>query len=452
MLRVFTIRKKSGKLRIIAAPDDAQKLSLRALVGPLTDAAAKLDTAGVMHGFARARSPITMAKAHAGKRYTLSIDLSDFFDHVTPAHLAGKIPTDVLRVIMPTAPLAGGDVAHCWQGLPTSPAAANIAAAAMDRAIITKLKKVCPERVIYTRYADDLVFSFDNPATRLLLLAEIPQITSRCGWKINAGKTRFQPASAGRRDVCGVLIATDGTLHPRRATRKKLRAALHQGNRASAAGLAEWCRLIPPRVKPALAYMHPPSALATAEAHDAARKARNEVAAKLCAHWSLAPCTSPDGAQTDVSEGDYIITRDPAYILGMSTYTTGWTSCMAQPSGRYRKSVRFWCQLPGTSVAALLSDRTMTHAGVTRRVMRARCLLHRMRDGSTAYDCLYGDTESIVALHDWLASRGCVSITTIAAGTRVAGNVTRTTPRPWADSLSFQPRKAGERRVWVAHK
>lgn len=455
-MKICRIRKRSGKFRVIAVPGEEQKLALRALVGPLTDRAAKLDHDGVMHGFARGRSPVTAAREHVGRRYTLAMDLTDFFDGVTAAHLRGKIDAATLGAIMPAADLDGRSVARCWQGLPTSPAAANIAAAAMDEAIARRIAKLSAEdRISYTRYADDLAFSFDRPETRAMLMIEIPQIVSRCGWRINAAKTRFMPASAGRREICGVLIDADGALHPRRSTRRKLRAALHQHRAESARGLAEWCKLISPKTpqqRVAIAAAPTGDELAVARARDEARRERERVMRALCRHWDLRECPTPDGAQADVADGDYLITRDPAYMLGMSSYTTGWISCMAQPSGAHRKSVRFWCALPGTSVAALLSSRTATHAGVTRRVMRARCLLHRMRDGRTAYDRLYGDEQSMAALREWLTARGCIPVSSLRTGDRVAGNVPRTIPQPWADTMHFRAMRDGERKVWVAKK
>lgn len=471
-LRIFSLRKKSGAYRTIAAPDDAQKLMLRALVGPLTDRARQLDVDGVMHGFARARSPVTAARRHIGRRYTLGMDLTDFFDGVTSTHLRGKIPAATIAQIMPVAAIDGRDTTRCWQGLPTSPAAANIAAAAMDRAILTRLAKITaamplpevdgvtditttPDTIIYTRYADDLTFSFDRPETRKTLLAEIPQITSRCGWRVNANKTRFMPASAGRREICGVLIDGDGSLHARRSCRRKLRAAQHQRNTISAAGLTEWCALKLPRVRVATVPAVIPSAhaLEAATIRAAAHIEMQRTANVLCDFWNLAPVTVPHCDRADITEGDYLITRDPAYVLGMSSYTTGWASCMTQPSGDYRKSVRFWAANAGTSIATLLSTRTTTHAGITRRVMQARCLLHHLRDGRIAYDRFYGDDQSIAALRGWLTTwHGAVAAKTLPTGTRVQGNVPRSIPAPWADNMHFYAMRDKEQRVWVAQK
>jgi hypothetical protein len=152
-----------------------------------------------------------------------------------------------------------------------------------------------------------------------------------------------------------------------------------------------------------------------------------------------------------LAEGDFLITRDPAYVLGMSTYTTRWSSCLAQPSGSHRRGVKFWVGLAGTSVAALLSDRTASHAGIERRVMRARYLAHHFRDGSKAFSSGYGDPESLRILHDWLVVKGYTPIAGTSQGRLVAGNVPRSQcGKPPSSALAIRPEMECGRKVWVA--
>jgi hypothetical protein len=126
---------------------------------------------------------------------------------------------------------------------------------------------------------------------------------------------------------------------------------------------------------------------------------------------------------------------------------------MRHPDGQYRRGVRLWLGLAGTSVAALLSNRTATHAGVERRVMRARCLLHHFRDGSIAYDRCYGDVQSIQQLCGWLQTRGCVDVSKILSGTRIIGNVSRDRMRtPYFDNLRARKMTDAGRPVWVIQK
>lgn len=439
-MKLVSIRKKSGAQRIICVPDEATKIKLRALVGQIEAKARKTCPDSVLHGFTRGRSPATNALAHVGHRYSLCFDLTDFFDSVSAARVSGKLSA-VEREACLIDPNDGRG-ARALQGLPTSPAVANLAAADMDRAVLRAIDRA-KHQAIYTRYADDLTFSFDNPAIRSWLLLEIPQIVSRCGFKVNPRKTRFQPASYGRRNITGVNVS-DSAIHAPRKLKRRLRAALHQQHTRQARGLAEFCKLTLPKPRP------DPTADQLAAEQRAATQAQE--AGRLATHWRLGRITMAPDTQGETRDGDYLVTRDPAYVLGMSTYTTGWTSCMAQPSGSYRHGAKLWLALSGTSIAALLSDRTATHAGVERRVMRARCLLHRFRDGQTGYDRLYGDPESCTQMRVWLESRGCIPVSRVAPGTAVVGNVRRSNRRPYLDSLRAKKMLHKDKKVWVIER
>lgn len=250
-MRTFTIRKKSGKLRTVYQPSAEELAMLNPLVKPLNMAAVSANEYGVQHGFQPKRSSVTNALQHKGWRFTLSFDLQDFFDSVTRDKFENTIIDEV------------SDFDICFpdgaarQGLPTSPALANIAAAPMDKEILEFVSDIVkPKRklslaegikrdCVYTRYADDLTFSFDSVGWFDRLKAGVPAIVEKHGFKINPEKTRTQAAGAGRRVITG--IAVDTKLHPLRSTKRRLRAALHQRHTSEARGLAEWCKLKMPR-------------------------------------------------------------------------------------------------------------------------------------------------------------------------------------------------------------
>lgn len=252
-MRIIYIRKKNGSKREIYAPSPDEKARLRRQVGRLNGFALMLDRHGVVHGFMPLRSPVTNALAHRGYAFSLSFDLEDFFNTVTPEH------------VMNIPGLMSDELAYCFvdgaakQGLPTSPALANIAASAMDNDIMalrvrSRLGWSFGE---YTRYADDLTFSFDREHTARWLLEVIPPVVERHRFRINPAKTRLQAASAGRRIITGVAVDSD--IHVPRKMKRRLRAARHQMNMAQARGLREWSRLrlpagyVPPQPPPILA-------------------------------------------------------------------------------------------------------------------------------------------------------------------------------------------------------
>ena len=83
------------------------------------------------------------------------------------------------------------------------------------------------------------------------------------------------------------------------------------------------------------------------------------------------------------------VSGDPIYMIGMSTWTPGWTSCMSQPRGAYRKGVATWTLSEHTRIAVLLDTKEKTICGVTRRNMLARALVHELTSGQKVYGVLY---------------------------------------------------------------
>jgi len=183
---------------------------------------------------------VTNAERHIGWRYTLSFDLADFFDHVSPESLVRaqySLDPHQRQLLMPGR--------RARQGLSTSPFIANIAASALDTRILQAIDGA-GIHAIYTRYADDLTFSYDEPHITRILQQLIPVVCDQCGFPVNPAKTRLHSALSGRRVICGIAVDDSGLL-PTRRTKRRLRAALHQGHTRQAAGLREWMSLTPPR-------------------------------------------------------------------------------------------------------------------------------------------------------------------------------------------------------------
>jgi hypothetical protein len=202
--------------------------------------ATRAGVADVAHGFVAGRSPVTMGTAHVGYDVTVSLDLKDWFESVKIEQLinAGVAPARASRCCV------GGVVR---QGLPTSPAAANIAAVALDRILIESLRR-CQLPWVYTRYADDICLSFrqitGSPAAWAWIGA-VDEEARKMGWAINERKTRIQYASAGRRIICGLSVGETDVRATRRV-RHRLRACQHaRPGTNETRGLAEWaaCKL-----------------------------------------------------------------------------------------------------------------------------------------------------------------------------------------------------------------
>lgn len=251
--QILKISKGGGRFRTIYKPRRDVKATLRTYIPFLEEIALKLCPPNVVHGFWPARNCVSNAQRHVGPwRYTVCMDLKDFFDHCTRAMLERAVASDDRMPMQ--YPMLCPDNA-CRQGLPTSPAAANVCFAAVDHAIL-KVLEIGGVKAVYSRYADDLTFSVMTRDDVDGILNIVPKVVSDAGFVLNERKTHVQYAGAGRRVITGVAVDETG-VYPTRKSRRRLRAAKHKmtlpckygvalHRKHRAAGLAEWCKCKPP--------------------------------------------------------------------------------------------------------------------------------------------------------------------------------------------------------------
>lgn len=189
----------------------------------------------VDHAFVKDRNCVSNALEHLPYQYTLSIDIEDFFESVTKFHLKGYFSDIFLDQALVNGRLV--------QGFSTSPMLANIAMIKVDKKILEAMSSL-GKNVVYTRYADDLSFSFDEADLSKLIYSRVKAILSQYDLRINRKKTSFQNKANGRVVITGVSVDYHG-VYPTRKTIKKIRAAMHQSNEKSYQGLLEWslCKL-----------------------------------------------------------------------------------------------------------------------------------------------------------------------------------------------------------------
>lgn len=235
--------KKSGGVRFIYAPGQALRERLRQALPELRRLSSeRLPHA---HAFVPARSAGTAARLHAGRAVTVSWDLRSWFDSVSRDQVVAALRGTGLERLAAEVDDGGALIDGApRQGLPTSPALANLAAQPLDEA----LSAYVGDAGVYTRYADDLTVSVDDPALVEHLLRDVPRIVERVtGWEIHPAKTHVQYARAGRRVICGVAVGEGPEVYATRRARRRARAAAHHVARGdercrdSARGLAEWC-------------------------------------------------------------------------------------------------------------------------------------------------------------------------------------------------------------------
>jgi hypothetical protein len=236
----FTIPKRDGRERVICAPKPQLKWVQRRIHEKILAVVPPHDAA---HGFVDGRSTVTNAAKHVGAAVVVKFDLRDFFPTIHYFRVLGLFASlgypvgdcrfataddadEVAPVLArlccyaPDPKSWGNAVAP--QGAPTSPAVSNLCCRRLDArlaGLATRMKGV------YTRYADDLTFSFkDADGVELGRLRWwVDQICQQEGFAVNQAKFRVIRASQ-RQVVTGIVV--NEALRVPREDRRRFRAIL----------------------------------------------------------------------------------------------------------------------------------------------------------------------------------------------------------------------------------
>jgi RNA-directed DNA polymerase len=237
----FAIPKRHGGERIIMAPKRELKKLQRALDQLLVS---KLPVSEYAHGFRKARSIASHARAHVGRSVVVRLDLKDFFPSLHVGRVRGLLialgygyPVAATLATLMTESVrqpvrVGEDVFHtpvsgryAVQGAPTSPGLANALAITLDRRLAGVARRL---GFTYTRYADDLTFSGDDIGNARNLIRSCQRIVHAEGFALNDAKTRVM-TRRGAQVITGVTVNRELGLSRRR--RRLLRAELHRAQR-----------------------------------------------------------------------------------------------------------------------------------------------------------------------------------------------------------------------------
>ena len=260
----FTIPKRDGSPRTIFAPKRELKAAQRWM---LRQVAERLPVHNAAHGFLADRSIVTNAQAHAGAEVIVKLDIRDFFPTVTWRRVKGLLrkgglsesvatllsllatesPRELVQFRGKTLHVAVGPRA-LPQGAPTSPALTNALCLRLDRRLSGLARLL---GFTYTRYADDLAFSW-RPAESAgagkdggrapvgALLRGVGQILPAEGFTLHPDKTRVLRRGE-RQKITGLVVNQNpsGSSAPAvrvpREVRRRLRAAIHNREKGNAA-------------------------------------------------------------------------------------------------------------------------------------------------------------------------------------------------------------------------
>lgn len=234
--RDFRIKKRSGGFRMISVPFQ-KLLHVQKWINKFI--LSKAEANPYSFAFIEGKSVKQCAETHLGCKWLIKIDLRHFFESISEIqvyeyfHSLGYsklLAFELARICTKTYRLDSikydndywrtrtyrtykiyqdKRIGHLPQGAPTSPMLANCIVKNLDYAIA----KYTTERdIIYTRYADDLIFSTTNPNFGMknanTLISYVYRLLPNYGLKPNTQKTNILHPGA-RKIVLGLLVDSD---------------------------------------------------------------------------------------------------------------------------------------------------------------------------------------------------------------------------------------------------
>jgi RNA-directed DNA polymerase len=232
--REFRVPKRSGGHRIIHAPAPelkaVQRTILRRLLGRLT-----VHTCAT--GFEPGRSIVTNALPHVGKKVVLKLDVREFFPSTGAKRVEkyfGRIGWDAPAARLLTKLVTHGGALP--QGAPTSPRLSNLLNYRLDQRLAGAAGRF---GAAYTRYADDITFSFarDDPREIRALIRLVKKVLKEHGYTLHQGRKLQLRRRHDQQRVTGLVVNEGPPRLPRR-TRRWLRAVAHRAANGGQATLS----------------------------------------------------------------------------------------------------------------------------------------------------------------------------------------------------------------------
>jgi RNA-directed DNA polymerase len=248
--RSFTIKKRSGGKRWISIPCSplmaVQKLIAQEVLNNLKPHPAAMAYVSGMP------NPLKdHAKKHIGAKWILKLDIKNFFSNISEQQVyrvfydvgyPKLLSFEMARLCTRVTPKRMGKrwnniirneyvgryaydkMGSLPQGAPTSPALSNLVCIALD----TELEALADSQgVTYSRYADDLCFSFCEASRQEVISfkKEVRSILWGYKFEVNSDKTRIIPPGC-RQIITGVVIDSGSTTIPKEL-RNRIRMHLY---------------------------------------------------------------------------------------------------------------------------------------------------------------------------------------------------------------------------------
>lgn len=225
--RWHSIPKRAGGRRTLHTPNpqlkEVQRKLLRRVFG-------RLKVHPAAKGFRRGESIVTHARRHVGQAVVVRMDIRNFFYSTREPRLLNwfrKIGWDrtAARRLLKLTTHPRHQVRRLPQGAPTSPILSNLVNYRMDCRLAGLADR---SSAIYSRYADDLIFSFaeDNPRFIRGVIRRVRRILYQCGYQMH-GRPKLKWMRRHQPQTITGLVVNEKVQLPRR-TRRWLRAVEHR--------------------------------------------------------------------------------------------------------------------------------------------------------------------------------------------------------------------------------
>ncbi len=220
--REFYVKKRSGGVRQLQEPAKEVKEMQRRILHRLLKRLSAHDAA---HGYEAGRSIVTNAQPHTNKDLVVKADLKDFFTRTSAKRIRNYFifagwSDEAADLLTKLTTWKNG----LPQGAPTSPRLANLVNYHMDARLQALTAAYGGS---YTRYADDLTFSFKHPrdVKQEGFLNLVSRIVRENGYEMH-GKEKLRVMSYKTCQAVTGLVVNQKVDLPRRV-RKWLRAVEH---------------------------------------------------------------------------------------------------------------------------------------------------------------------------------------------------------------------------------
>ena len=193
------IPKKDGTMRKLSVPDLILKKVQRAIADVILSV---YPVSRYACGYVYCSNTRKNALPHVGRKKVLKLDIDGFFDHIKYTQVKNIVFykekfSEPVRVLLSMLCYFRDSLP---QGAPTSPAITNIILRDFDE----RVGAFCKENGInYSRYCDDMTFSGDFDAERVILF--VKGELKNFGFFLKTGKTAVIPSSK-RQCVTGVVV------------------------------------------------------------------------------------------------------------------------------------------------------------------------------------------------------------------------------------------------------